>query len=220
MKIIKGISRGVGHIHKQLASLDLPHGNLKSSNILLGPDNEPLLADYGFKQLLDTPNSLQALFAYKAPEAAEYGMISPKCDVYCLGILILEILTGKFPSQYLHNGKGGTDVVEWAISAISEGREAELFDPEMASSTGTFDEMEKLLHIGAVCTETNPELRLDMEEAMRRIEEIQIEGNHDARAIQVLPSHQDGYGDSSTGSNDTVYLSGRREEDSNVFPIS
>lgn len=194
MKIIKGISKGIDHIHKQLASSDLPHGNLKSSNVLLGPDNEPLLADYGLTQLLNMPSALQALFAYKAPEAAQYGIISPKCDVYCLGILILEILTGKFPSQYLHNGKGGTDVVEWVISAISERREAELFDPEISSSGSSFTEMEKFLHIGAACTEANPELRLDMKEAMRRIEEIQIEGNDDdnARAIQVFPSLRDG----------------------------
>lgn len=149
-------------------------------------------------------------------------MVSPKCDVYCLGILILEILTGKFPSQYLHNGKGGTDVVEWVISAISEGREAELFDPEIASSASSFTEMEKFLHIGAACTEANPELRLDMKEATRRIElEILIEGNEDdARAIQVFPSLQDGYADGSIGSNSSQDFSERRENDHVVFPIS
>ncbi|OWM66557.1 pollen receptor-like kinase 3 [Punica granatum] len=220
LKIIKGISRGIGVIHNELASSDLPHGNLKSSNVLLGTDNEPLLADYGFKQLLNTSNALQSLFAYKAPEAAQYGMISPKCDVYCLGIIILEILTGKFPSQYLHNGKGGTDVVEWVIAAISEGREAKLFDPEITSSTNCFNEMEKLLHIGAACTETNPELRLDMKEATQRIEEIQIEGNHDVRAIQVFPSLRDGYADSPTRSAELHNPSARREDDSFVFPIS
>lgn len=134
------------------------------------------------------PNTLQALFAYKAPEAAQYGMISLKCDIYCLGILILKILTRKFPSQYLHNSKGGTDVVEWVISVIAKRRESELFDPEITSSTDSFDEMEKLLHIGTAFTETNPELRLDMREATRRIDEIQVDGNHNARPIQVFLS--------------------------------
>lgn len=219
LKIIKGISRGLSYLHDQLASSELPHGNLKSSNVLLGPNNEPLLADYGFKQLLNTSNALQALFACKAPEAAQYGMVSPKCDVYCLGILILEILMGKFPSQYLHNGKGGTDVVEWVTSAIAERREVELLDPEIASSTDSINEMEKLLHIGAACTEANPELRLDMEGAARRIEEVRVEGDHDARATQVFPSLRDGCTDSSTRSNDSQGPSGHREDDILAFPV-
>lgn len=91
-----------------------------------------------------------------------------------MGIIILEILTGKFPSQYLNNQKGGTDVVQWVKSAISEQREAELIDPEIAGSTDSIQEMEKLLHIGAACTESNPEQRLDMKEAVRRVEELRV----------------------------------------------
>ncbi|KAK4790669.1 hypothetical protein SAY86_017973 [Trapa natans] len=181
----------------------LPHGNLKSSNVLLGPDNEPLLTDYGFTQLFDTPTSLQALFAYKAPEAAEHGMVTPKCDIYCLGILILEILTGIFPSQYLHNGNEGTGVIGWVASAVSEGRGAELFDREITNSA--IDEMEMLLRIGVACTETNPEQRLNMMETSRRIDMIH---------------GRDGYVNSSIGSSDTIYFSGQQEEDSSVFHVS
>ncbi|KAI3411626.1 Protein kinase domain-containing protein [Psidium guajava] len=142
LKIIKGIAKGIGFLHDELSTSGLPHGNLKSSNILLNSEYEPLLADYGFSSLLGTSPVSQALFAYKAPEAAQFGGISPKCDVYCLGVVILEMLTGKFPSQYLSNGKGGTDVIEWVRSAISDGREAKLFDPEIANSTSSFPEME------------------------------------------------------------------------------
>ncbi|XP_030526276.1 pollen receptor-like kinase 3 [Rhodamnia argentea] len=187
LKIIKGIAKGIGFLHDELSTSGLPHGNLKSSNILLNSEYEPLLADYGFSSLLGTSHVSHALFAFKAPEAAQFGGISPKCDVYCLGVVILEMLTGKFPSQYLTNGKGGTDVIEWVRSAISDGREAKLFDPEIVNSTNSFPEMEKLLHIGKACTETNPEQRLDMREAIRRIEEIQMEEGAESRTIDVPP---------------------------------
>ncbi|XP_010034802.2 pollen receptor-like kinase 3 [Eucalyptus grandis] len=198
LKIIKGVAKGIGFLHDELSSSSLPHGNLKSSNILLNSEYEPLLADYGFSSLLGTSHVPQALFACKAPEVARFGGLSPKCDVYCLGVVILEMLTGKFPSQYLSNGKGGTDVIEWVRSAISDGREAELFDPEIANSTNSFPEMEKLLHIGAACTEANPEQRLDMREAIRRIEEMQMEEGAESRTIDVSPrfhvlSLQEGY---------------------------
>ncbi|XP_027337336.1 pollen receptor-like kinase 3 [Abrus precatorius] len=195
LNIVQGIAEGMRYLLTNFASSDLPHGNLKSSNILLGPDYDPLLVDYGFSHMANPSSVAQTLFAYKAPEAAQ-GQISPSCDVYCLGVVILEILTGKYPSQYLSNGKGGTDVVQWVATAISEGREAELLDPEIASSRNSLGEMVQLLHIGAACTQSNPQERLDMVEGIRRIEEIKTNGGLESRTIEVLPSLRDGYADS------------------------
>ncbi|CBI27779.3 unnamed protein product, partial [Vitis vinifera] len=167
LKIIQGIASGMNFLHSEFASLDLPHGNLKSSNILLDEHYVPLLTDYAFYPLVNATQASQAMFAYRAQDQH----VSPKCDVYCLGIVILEIITGKFPSQYLSNGKGGTDVVQWVKSAIEENRETELIDPEIASEASE-REMQRLLQIAAECTESNPENRLDMKEAIRRIQEI------------------------------------------------
>ncbi|KAK4432786.1 Pollen receptor-like kinase [Sesamum alatum] len=175
LKIIKGVARGMGFLHTEFGTYDLPHGNLKSSNILLSPGYEPLLTDYALFSLISSSQSAQALFAYKSPEAVLYQLLSPKSDVYCLGIVILEIMTGKFPSQYLNNQKGGTDVVQWARQSISEGRVAELIDPEIANgSSSSLDQMEKMLQIGVTCTESNHESRIEMREAIRSIEEIQV----------------------------------------------
>ncbi|GJS02868.1 pollen receptor-like kinase 3 [Tanacetum coccineum] len=175
LKIIRGIAIGMGYIHTELAMLSLPHGNLKSSNVLLGPDNEPLVVDYGLISIIDANHATSVLMGYKAPEAIQNQPVSPKCDVYSLGIIIFEILTGKFPSQYHNKGKGGTDVVQWVKSAMLEQREVALLDPEITESTNSIGEMQKLLHIGATCTESDPDYRLDIKEAVRRIEEIRVE---------------------------------------------
>ncbi|PIN09553.1 Serine/threonine protein kinase [Handroanthus impetiginosus] len=178
-KIIQGITRGLGYLHKELSSLEVPHGNLKSSNILLGPNYDPLLVDYGFCSLISGSQAAQVLTAYKSPEAILQSLVSPKCDVFCLGIIILEILTGKYPSQYLNNPQGGTDLVQWTRSAIAEGREVDLLDPDVANATNFLGGMIQLLHIAAACTESNPDYRLDLREAIRRIETISGEGNDD-----------------------------------------
>ncbi|KAI7735816.1 hypothetical protein M8C21_000578 [Ambrosia artemisiifolia] len=174
LKIIKGVALGMGYIHRELGMLALPHGNLKSSNVLLGPNNDPLVVDYGLISIIDGSHAASVLTGYKAPETVQNHSISPKCDVYSLGIIILEILTGKFPSQYHNKGKGGTDVVEWVKSAMSEQREVEFLDPEITGHTNSLGEMQKLLHIGAECTESDPDDRIDIREAIRRIEEIRI----------------------------------------------
>ncbi|KAJ0537218.1 putative protein kinase RLK-Pelle-LRR-III family [Helianthus annuus] len=174
LKIIKGVALGMGYIHRELSMLALPHGNLKSSNVLLGPNNDPLVVDYGLINIIDASHAANVLTGYKAPEAVQNHSISHKCDVYSLGIIILEILTGKFPSQYHNKGQGGTDVVEWVKSAISEQREVELLDPEITGHTTSLGEMQRLLQIGAECTQSDPDDRIDIIEAIRRIEEIRI----------------------------------------------
>ncbi|KAK3022140.1 hypothetical protein RJ639_045279 [Escallonia herrerae] len=211
LKIIRGIARGLGYLHTELASLVLPHGDLKSSNVLVTADLEPLLVDYGFSAFISTNQAAQALFAYKSPEAAQDLNISPKCDVYCLGIIILEILTGKFPTQYVNNGNGGIDLVRLLKSVITEGKETELLDPDIANARqSSLDEMVRLFHIGAACTESNPNQRLDVREAIMRIEEIQIEGGRDGRPYHVLPSLRDGYADA-PGSRLSPQVSGGQE---------
>ncbi|XP_075502111.1 pollen receptor-like kinase 3 isoform X1 [Primulina tabacum] len=172
LRIIKGIAEGLEFLHTEFANQDLPHGNLKSNNILLSSSYEPLLTDYGLHALISNTQSAQALFAYNSPEAVQYQQVSPKSDVYCLGIVILEIMTGKFPSQY--NPKGGTDVVQWVNQAISEDRIRELIDPEIGNASNSVDQMEKMLYIAAACTENDHTKRIEMREAARNIGQVQV----------------------------------------------
>ncbi|KAK4413739.1 Pollen receptor-like kinase [Sesamum alatum] len=191
LKIIQGIARGLDYLHAELSLLDLPHGDLKSSNVLLTPEYEPLLTDYGFCALVSSSHAAQAMAAYKSPEAVLDHYISPKCDVFCLGVIILEILTGKFPYQSLSNGEGGTDLVQWVRSAVSEGKEADLFDPDITSTKAIIHQMEQLLHIGIACTQTNPDHRLDLAEAISRIEGLtSVDYQQKAKAHVRTPSSE------------------------------
>ena len=174
LKIIQGVARGMQFLHEEFASYDLPHGNLKSSNVLLSETYEPLISDYAFLPFLQPSNASQALFAFKSPEFAQSQQVSPKSDVYCLGIILLEVMTGKFPSQYLSNGKGGTDIVEWVQSSVEQHKEEELIDPEIASNTDSLQQMVELLRIGAACIASNPDDRENMKETVARIERITI----------------------------------------------
>lgn len=189
LKTIKGITRGLDYLYTELAFLEAPHGNLKSSNVLIGTDHEPLLSEYGFCSFMN--QNSQVLFACKSPEALETGNVTAKSDVYCLGIIILEVLTGEFPCQYLITGKGGADLISWVESAIAEGKPAELFDPVICTA-GTTSGMEELLNIGVACIERDPEKRLDMQEAIKRIQGIKIEGQPDTK-MEMLPTPKDGF---------------------------
>ena len=56
------IVQGMHYLYTILASLDLPHEYLKSNNVLVGPDNEPMLIDYEASHMVNPSTIAQTLF--------------------------------------------------------------------------------------------------------------------------------------------------------------
>ncbi|PSR91890.1 Pollen receptor-like kinase [Actinidia chinensis var. chinensis] len=173
LKIIKGVARGLGYLYKELPSLTLPHGHLKSSNVLLDDTFEPLLQDYALVSLINKGHAQQFMVAYKSPEFSQHDIVTKKTDVWSLGILILEMLTGKFPTNYLKQGKSGNaDLAAWVNSVLREEWTDEVFDIDMKGMENGEGEMLKLLKIGMCCCEWNVERRWDLRQAIEKIEEL------------------------------------------------
>ncbi|XWS19216.1 hypothetical protein CRYUN_Cryun32bG0111800 [Craigia yunnanensis] len=180
LKIIKGVARGLTYLYNELPSLVVPHGHLKSSNVLLDENFEPLLSDYALRPVINQDQAHMIMIAYKSPEyAAINGGISRKTDVWCLGILILEILTGKFPENYLtpsYDSK--TNLATWVNEMVKEKKTSEVFDTEMSGTKNSKGEMINLLKIGLSCCEEDLETRPDLKEVVQEIEQLK-EGDDD-----------------------------------------
>ncbi|KAE8664628.1 Inactive leucine-rich repeat receptor-like serine/threonine-protein kinase [Hibiscus syriacus] len=124
LKIAEDLATGLLYIHQNPG---LTHGNLKSSNVLLGPDFESCLTDYCLTFLRD-PDSLEepgaTTFFYKAPECRDIQKSSTQpADVYSFGVLLLELLTGKTPFQDLVQ-EHGSDIPQWVRSVREEETES------------------------------------------------------------------------------------------------
>ncbi|XP_019093600.1 PREDICTED: pollen receptor-like kinase 3 [Camelina sativa] len=181
LKIIQGIARGMWYLHRELGSLNLPHGNLKSSNIFLAEDGEPIVSEFGLQRLINPDAQSQSLVAYKSPEAVREGTVSAKSDVFSFGVVVLEILTGKFPSQYAGlNRAGGTNLVEWIGSAMEQGGWMDLLHPTVVNAATDDqimeEEIENVLRIGVRCTGEDPDRRPNMTEV---IDELTLEDSND-----------------------------------------
>ncbi|GFS44236.1 leucine-rich repeat protein kinase family protein [Actinidia rufa] len=178
LKIIKGVAKGLQYLYNELPSLIIPHGHLKSSNVLLNESFEPLLTDYGLVPVVNQEHAQEVMVAYKSPEHKQNGRVTKKTDVWSFGILILETLTGKFPTNYLQQGKGSdTDLVTWVNSMVREGSTGEVFDKDMGATKNSEGEMMKLLKIGMACAEVDVEKRCDLKEAIEKIEEVKEKDN-------------------------------------------
>ncbi|KAL0289447.1 UNVERIFIED_CONTAM: Pollen receptor-like kinase [Sesamum angustifolium] len=178
LKIIKGVAKGVAYLHAELPSLTVPHGHLKSSNVLLDNNFNPLLMDYTLVPVVNPGQVHQILVAYKSPEYTKTGRTCKKTDVWCLGVLILETLTGKFViAQGYGQGQNAADLAAWINAIVQEAsssNSAQVFDKEMEISTERCrPEMEKLLKIGIACCQEDQDRRWDLEEALNQIEQVQ-----------------------------------------------
>nr|AGT16237.1 Jacalin-like lectin domain containing protein [Saccharum hybrid cultivar R570]AGT16239.1 Jacalin-like lectin domain containing protein [Saccharum hybrid cultivar R570] len=100
-KIIKGICEGLDYLHGGLKE-PIFHLDLKPENILLGVDMAPKIADFGLSRLLNGTHTHTTKVCkgthtcrnYMPPEFIEKRQISHKYDVFSLGIIIIQIITG------------------------------------------------------------------------------------------------------------------------------
>ncbi|XP_030440100.2 probably inactive leucine-rich repeat receptor-like protein kinase IMK2 [Syzygium oleosum] len=174
MSIAVGVSRGLHHLHTQE---NIVHGNLTSTNILLDQRTVPHIADYGLSRLMTSSASTTVVatagaIGYAAPELAKTKKPTAKTDVYSLGVVFLELLTGKSPSE----GPNGEDLPQWVASIVKEEWTNEVFDLELMRETPTIgDELLNTLKLALHCVDPSPAARPDVEQVLRQLEEIKPE---------------------------------------------
>ena len=108
IKIFRKVCSAVEYAHRKL----IVHRDIKPGNILVTPDGEPKLLDFGIAKLLDTeddaghetwhmtlPGMQPMTPSYASPEQFKGETITIATDVYSLGVVLYELLTGHNPHR-------------------------------------------------------------------------------------------------------------------------
>jgi len=183
ISLVLGAARGLARIHAEYSASKIPHGNVKSSNVLLDKNGVACIADFGLSLLLNPLHAIARLGGHKAPEQAETKRLSQQADVYSFGVLLLEVLTGKAPTQFPHpsppkNMEDESQIVDlpkWVGSVVHDEWTAEVFDPELLRYKNIEEELVAMLHVAMACVAPMPEKRPTMMEVAKMIEEIRVE---------------------------------------------
>jgi serine/threonine-protein kinase len=96
LRLFARLARAVGFAHRHL----IVHRDLKPGNVMVRTDGSPCLLDFGIARLLESENAdaltVQPLLtpAYAAPEQLRGEAVSTAADIYALGAILHELVTG------------------------------------------------------------------------------------------------------------------------------
>lgn len=166
----------------------LVHRDIKSSNVILDESQDPPVAkiiDFGIARIVDTPGFQRTLSSaqitpgsppYMAPEQVKREPIDLRCDIYSLGCVLFEMLTGKTPFR----GDTAIETMQMHVSKQPPLLQSVCQDLEFP------DELEGLV---AKCLAKKPEERFqsaaELSEAIEKVHEEYVELLADKQRLQT-----------------------------------
>ncbi|XP_048133483.1 putative receptor-like protein kinase At3g47110 [Rhodamnia argentea] len=182
VKIMVDVAVGIEYLHHGQPQ-PIVHRDLKPSNVLLNEDWSPKSRDFGIAKILaenklETRDRTLGTIGYLAPEYGPEGKVSTKGDVYSFGILLLEVITKKKPTDEMFDAD--MSLRRWVGAAIP-GRVLDIADRELLSTEHedlTLLELESIvlsiLELGLECSKDLPEERMDMGAVVVKLNKIKL----------------------------------------------
>ncbi|KAG2244923.1 hypothetical protein Bca4012_080030 [Brassica carinata] len=173
LQIALEAAKGLCYLHHDCSPLII-HRDVKSNNILLGPDFEAHVADFGLAKFMLQDNgasecmsSVAGSYGYIAPEYAYTLRIDEKSDVYSFGVVLLELITGRKPVDKF--GEEGIDIVQWSKIQTNCNRQGVVKIIDQRLSNVPLGEAMELFFVAMLCVQEHSVERPTMREVVQMI---------------------------------------------------
>nr|AMM42946.1 LRR-RLK [Vernicia montana] len=182
LNIAIDIASAIEYLHNGCPSTII-HGDLKPSNVLLDDEMTAHVGDFGLAKIVSTISSgaeqhrssslaIKGTIGYVPPEYGMSDMVSIEGDIYSYGILLLEMFTGKKPTNNSFIDELNLHIfVERSLPY----EVMEIVDPSIQSEDGIgnlVDGLASVLRIGVACSKELPTERMKMVDAIRGLQKV------------------------------------------------
>jgi LRR receptor-like serine/threonine-protein kinase FLS2 len=207
LRILLDVAHGLSYLHHDSCP-PIVHCDLKPQNVLLDEDMTAHLADFGLAQMFThgastSTSTLNGSIGYIAPEYGRKYKITTKGDVYSYGILTLEVITEKKPTDKMFEGE--LTLPSW-VSMASHDSRIEMLKGIVntnGESSGCYSIVLTLLRVGLWCTVEAPENRPNMREVEDILTKI-LRTNYDRNL--PTPAFQSNSSESETSSSHLSFI--------------
>ncbi|XP_049388163.1 receptor kinase-like protein Xa21 [Solanum stenotomum] len=156
------------------------HCDLKPANVLLDEDMVAHVGDFGISKILAVRKSMAhtetlGTLGYIAPEYGSEGIVSASGDVYSYGIMLMEVLTKRRPTDEEICNEN-LDLRKWITQSFSGSMmdvvDANLFCEEEQITSKSEIYIASMIELGLDCTKEMPESRITMKEVVKKLNKI------------------------------------------------
>ncbi|CAA2983967.1 lysM domain receptor-like kinase 4 [Olea europaea subsp. europaea] len=180
IRIALDVANGLLYLHS-FTKPAYAHSNIKSSHILLDCNMRAKLANFSLARTSGTDEDTEEMTTqimgtkgYMAPEYLETDPITPKVDVFAFGMVLLELITGKYAVEHDSTKK----LISTAIASImkEENAETELsqfIEPGLGENGG-MEHAVQVVKLSLSCMARDPADRPDMSEVASSLLKIQL----------------------------------------------
>ncbi|CAN1164565.1 BRASSINOSTEROID INSENSITIVE 1-associated receptor kinase 1 [Linum perenne] len=172
--IALGAARGLAYLHDH-CDPKIIHRDVKAANILLDEEFEAVVGDFGLAKLMDykdthVTTAVRGTIGHIAPEYLSTGKSSEKTDVFGYGVMLLELITGQraFDLARLANDDD-VMLLDWVKGLLKDKKLETLVDGDLQRNY-IDEEVEQLIQVALLCTQSSPMERPKMSEVVRMLE--------------------------------------------------
>eukprot|EP00262_Sarcandra_glabra_P017553 TRINITY_DN604_c1_g2_i2.p1 TRINITY_DN604_c1_g2~~TRINITY_DN604_c1_g2_i2.p1 ORF type:complete len:555 (+),score=79.43 TRINITY_DN604_c1_g2_i2:143-1807(+) len=221
-RVALGTARGLEYLHEH-CNPKIIHRDVKAANVLLDEDFEAVVGDFGLAKLVDVRRTsvttqVRGTMGHIAPEYLSTGRSSERTDVFGYGIMLLELVTCQRAIDFSRLEEEDDVLLLDLVTKLQ--RENQLDSIVDGNLDGNYDsaEVEMMIQVALLCTQTVPEHRPMMSEVVRMLEgeglsrrweewqQVEITRRQNYERLQ----RRFDWGEDSLNNQDAVELSGGR----------
>ncbi|WOL14609.1 hypothetical protein Cni_G23389 [Canna indica] len=187
-------AQGLEYLHK-MCQPPLIHRDVKTANILLSERLEAKIADFGLSKVFQSDGHSHISTAvvgtpgYLDPEYYIKFQLSEKSDVYSLGIVLLELITGRPP---ILQGQENAHIVQWVRQGLSKGNIEDIVDTRLQEYD--VNSVWKCADVALKCTSQGAHQRPTMTDVVMQLKEsLELENPGDRSENLTISSEDNLY---------------------------